>query len=92
MNPKSLTTFRVCFYGKKFGTLFTISQGVPIETGSKMMGHTNIKTTRIYAKITKEKISQDMEALSHELKSFEKQMIKQIQDNVIFDVNHTTNL
>ncbi len=39
-----------------FGTLLTISQGVPIETVSRMMGHTNIKTTQIYAKITKEKI------------------------------------
>lgn len=34
----------------------------------------NIKTTQIYAKITKEKISQDMEMLSHKLESFEKQI------------------
>lgn len=54
-----------------FGTLLTISQGVPIETVSRMMGHTNIKTTQIYAKITKEKISQDMEILSHKLESLE---------------------
>jgi site-specific recombinase XerD len=32
-----------------------------------MMGHTNIKTTQIYAKITKEKISQDMEALEKQI-------------------------
>jgi len=57
-----------------FGTLLTISQGVPIETVSKMMGHTNIKTTQIYAKITKEKISQDMEILSHKLAKLEKQI------------------
>ncbi len=61
-----------------FGTLLTISQGVPIETVSRMMGHTNIKTTQIYAKITKEKISQDMEALSHKLESFEKQITERI--------------
>ena len=48
-----------------YATQTCISQGVPIETISRMMGHTNIKTTQIYAKITKEKISQDMEALSH---------------------------
>ena len=59
-----------------FGTLLTISQGVPIETVSRMMGHSNIKTTQIYAKITKEKISQDMEILSHKLESFEKEIIK----------------
>lgn len=61
-----------------FGTLLTVSQGVPIETVSRMMGHTNIKTTQIYAKITKEKISQDMEALSHKLEDMEKQVIKNI--------------
>ena len=61
-----------------FGTLLTISQGVPIETVSRMMGHTNIKTTQIYAKITKEKISQDMEALSHKLENLEKQVLERI--------------
>ena len=61
-----------------FGTLLTISQGVPIETLSRMMGHTNIKTTQIYAKITKEKISQDMEILSHKLESLEKQITERL--------------
>ena len=61
-----------------FATLLTISQGVPIETVSRMLGHTNIKTTQIYAKITKEKISQDMEILSHKLETLEKQVIERI--------------
>jgi site-specific recombinase XerD len=43
-----------------------------------MMGHANIKTTQIYAKITKEKISQDMEILSHKLEAFEKQIAERI--------------
>ena len=43
-----------------------------------MTGHTNIKTTQIYAKITKEKISQDMEILSRKLEGLEKQIMEQI--------------
>lgn len=61
-----------------FGTLLTTSQGVPIETVSRMMGYTNIKTTQIYAKITKEKISQGMEILSQKLEGLEKQITERI--------------
>jgi site-specific recombinase XerD len=43
-----------------------------------MMGHTNIKTTQIYAKITKEKISQDMEILSLKLEGLEKQITERL--------------
>lgn len=38
----------------------TLSNGVPIETVSKMLGHTSIKTTQIYARIVDAKISEDM--------------------------------
>ena len=38
----------------------TLSKGVPIESVSRMLGHTNIKTTQIYAKITNKKIEEDM--------------------------------
>ncbi len=47
-----------------FATTVTLSQGVPLETVSKMLGHTSIKTTQIYAKITRDKIGRDMECLS----------------------------
>ncbi len=47
-----------------FATTVCLSQGVPIETVSQMLGHTNIQTTQIYAKITNEKISRDMAALT----------------------------
>lgn len=59
-------------------TTICLSKGVPIETVSRILGHTNIRTTQIYAKITNQKISQDMEVLSHKLESFEEQIIKQI--------------
>ena len=45
----------------------TLGKGVPIESVSKMLGHTNIQTTQIYARITNEKISHDMENLEKDL-------------------------
>lgn len=47
-----------------FATTVTLSKGIPIETVSKMLGHTNIQTTQIYARITNDKISKDMQGLS----------------------------
>ncbi|MFR9610535.1 MAG: site-specific integrase [Rikenellaceae bacterium] len=50
-----------------FATEICLTNGMPIETLSKMMGHTNIRTTQIYAKITHEKESRDMANLSDRL-------------------------
>ena len=52
-----------------FATTVTLAQGVPLETVSKMLGHKRIITTQIYAKITYDKIGQDMAALSEKLNS-----------------------
>ena len=46
-----------------FGTHITLSQGVPIETVSRMMGHKHIATTQIYAKVTDQKVAEDMKRL-----------------------------
>lgn len=46
-----------------FATTITLSNGVPIETVSKMLGHTNIKTTQHYAKILDMKVGADMALL-----------------------------
>lgn len=46
-----------------FATTVTLSQGVPLETVSKMLGHKHVTTTQIYAKITNDKIGRDMDAL-----------------------------
>ena len=51
-----------------FATL-SLSKGVPIETLSSILGHTNIRTTQIYAKITNKKISEDMTALAEKIKN-----------------------
>jgi len=50
-----------------FATTVTLTNGVPIETVSKMLGHTSIKTTQIYSKVVDTKISQDMKALKEKL-------------------------
>lgn len=50
-----------------FATTMTLGKGVPIETVSKMLGHTNVQTTQIYARITNDKISKDMNWLSKNL-------------------------
>ena len=51
-----------------FATTVTLSNGVPIETVSKLLGHTKISTTQIYARVLENKISQDMIALRGILK------------------------
>lgn len=55
-----------------FATTTTLGKGVPIETVSKMLGHTNIETTQIYARITNNKISDDMKGLSEQFTGIEK--------------------
>ena len=54
-----------------FATTVTLSKGVSIESVSKMLGHTNIKTTQIYARITDNKIRDDMAALAGKIKNLE---------------------
>ena len=46
-----------------FATTVTLSNGVPIETVSKMLGHTKLSTTQIYARVVEKKISEDMQIL-----------------------------
>ncbi|MDC2380774.1 tyrosine-type recombinase/integrase [Bacteroides ovatus] len=55
-----------------FATTTTLAKGVPIETVSKMLGHTNIETTQIYARITNNKIGNDMQGLDKKFVGIEK--------------------
>lgn len=51
-----------------FGTLL-LSEGISIESIAKMMGHTNISTTQVYARVTDRKISEDMDRLMERRKT-----------------------
>jgi site-specific recombinase XerD len=65
-----------------FGTLL-LSAGIPIESISKMMGHTNISTMQLYARVTDDKISEDMDKLiarrksAHNISSTERRLSAQ---------------
>ena len=46
-----------------FATTVTLTNGVPIESVSKMLGHKNLRTTQHYAKVLDRKVSEDMKLL-----------------------------
>ena len=50
-----------------FATTVTLMNGVPIESVSKMLGHTNLKSTQHYAKVVDKKLGDDMAALAMKL-------------------------
>lgn len=58
-----------CFHLARhtFATTITLANGVPIESVSKMLGHTDIRTTQIYAKVIDTKLSNDMELLAQKI-------------------------
>ncbi len=51
-----------------FATTVTLENGVPMESVSKMLGHSSIRTTQIYSKVKKKKVSTDMKILRERLK------------------------
>ena len=50
-----------------FATTVTLTQGLPLETVCKMLGHKRITTTQIYAKITTQKLDNDLTMLGNRL-------------------------
>ena len=51
-----------------FATAITLSNGVPIETVSKLLGHTKLSTTQIYARVVEKKVGEDMQNLMATMK------------------------
>ena len=60
-----------------FGTLL-LSAGICIESIAKMMGHSNISSTQIYAKVTDDKISEDMDRLIKRRKTMQNNAIQTV--------------
>lgn len=54
-----------------FATTVTLSNGVPIETVSKLLGHNKLSTTQIYARVLQKKVGEDMNLLIHHYKERE---------------------
>lgn len=50
-----------------FASLITLSAGVPIETVSRMLGHTNLRTTQVYAAVSSERIHRDMQKVQQRI-------------------------
>ena len=53
----------LCYHQARhsFASLITLEAGVPIETISRMLGHSDITTTQVYARVTPKKLFEDME-------------------------------
>ena len=66
-----------------FATTVTLTNGVPMETVSKLLGHSSIRTTQIYAKVIEKKVSEDMQHLRERIKesSAKKESILKINES-----------
>lgn len=79
-----ITEQKITFHTARhtFATMF-LTEGVPLESLSKMMGHKNISTTQIYAKITSQKISKDMDLVSHKFAGMEAAFIEMEEEVIV---------
>jgi site-specific recombinase XerD len=59
-----------------FATTVTLTNGVPIESVSKMLGHKNLRTTQHYAKVLDKKVSDDMKILKNKFSILDNNILK----------------
>jgi integrase/recombinase XerD len=59
-----------------FATTVTLSNGVPIESVSKMLRHTKITTTQVYAKVIERKLSDEMQLLKQKLSDMSEMKVR----------------
>ena len=59
-----------------FATTVTLTNGVPIESVSKMLGHKNLRTTQHYAKVLDKKVSDDMKILKDKFSILDNNILK----------------
>ncbi|TXN36148.1 site-specific integrase [Flagellimonas hymeniacidonis] len=63
-----------------FATTVTLSNGVPIETVSKMLGHAKLTTTQIYARVLEKKVGEDMQNLIAQFESKKQRRLSKVND------------
>jgi site-specific recombinase XerD len=78
-NINKAITFHIARH--TFATTVTLSNGVPIESVSKMLGHTTIRSTQVYAKVVEQKLSEDMQNLKKRMANQE--YITTVQKNIL---------
>lgn len=71
---------RITFHSARhtFATTVTLSNGVPIETVSKMLGHAKLTTTQIYARVLEKKVGEDMDNLISRFESKNQEKISKV--------------
>ena len=78
MELTSINKTVTCHVARHSFATNSLEYSIPIETVSKMLGHTNLKTTQIYAKITETKLLNDFALFEDDIKPNNQLLIKSV--------------